>query len=376
MRIVDRGIIFDGTANADCQSCTFPQICVLPNGRWLCSFRAATVKAKIADNRPLVVFSDDQGKTWSHPAAPFAAAEVDGRPGVFRMAAFTPMGGERVLCTLLWVDASNPDLPFFNEQTEGLLDCQIFFSWSQDNGQRWSGPELMRTLPFDVPTPITGSVLALADGTLACQAELNKHYHDTRVWHHRSVLIFSRDGGKSWSDYVNTSCDPENRIFYWDQRPNVLADGRILDTFWTYDNRAAVYLNIHARQSLDHGMSWSDMWDTGLPGQPAPPVSLPDGSVALVYVDRTAATKIKMRISGDMGRTWPEGTELMLYEGPDKTQTVAKAEMNDAWTEMGAFSVGLPDTAPMSNGDLLVVYYAGPETDRTAIEWVRLTRSE
>jgi len=33
--------------------------------------------------------------------------------------------------------------------------------------------------------------------------------------------------------------------------------------------------------------------------------------VALVYVDRTAAPKIKLRTSADGGRTWPPETELV-----------------------------------------------------------------
>src|SRR5690606_26798578 len=104
-----------------------------------------------------------------------------------------------------------------------------------------------------------------------------------------SVLMFSRDEGKTWPEYSIAANDPENRIFYWDQRPGVLRDGTVLDLFWTYDNVAAKYLNIHARASHDNGHTWGDLWDCGFPDQPAPPVSMPDGSIAMVYVDRTDA---------------------------------------------------------------------------------------
>jgi len=46
--------------------------------------------------------------------------------------------------------------------------------------------------------------------------------------------------------------------------------------------------------------------------------------------------------------------------------------MQDAWAEMGAFSIGLPATAPLPNGDVLVVYYAGPLTDLTDVRWARV----
>ena len=124
--------------------------------------------------------------------------------------------------------------------------------------------------------------------------------------------------------------------------------------------------------SDDEGRTWSELWDTGVPGQPAAPVSLPDGRIAMVYVDRTAAPVIKVRASSDGGRTWPEETETPLTEAETVSQTWSKSKMQDAWAEMGAFSIGLPATAPLPNGDVLVVYYSGPETDFTSICWARL----
>jgi hypothetical protein len=184
--------------------------------------------------------------------------------------------------------------------------------------------------------------------------------------------MFSKDEGKTWPEHVLVSDDPELRLFYWDQRPGVLTDGSILDVFWTFDRKTAVYLNIHARESHDNGRTWSDTWDCGIPGQPAPPVSLPDGRVALAYMDRTGTPMLKLRVSSDNGRTWPLETELVLYEAKLPSQTWDKKSMQDAWAEMGKFSVGLPYTAITRERDMLVVHYAGTHTDRTGIEWIRL----
>lgn len=372
MKVINRGTVFSGEKGTDFQSSTFAQICVLPGGRWICTFRAAPTKSATVGQRPVITFSDDQGKSWSKPIAPFIPPLVNGKPGIFRGAALTSLGQGRLLAVLAWVDHSDPSLPFFNEQTEGLLDMRIFLSTSEDQGLSWSQPQLMDTSPFDVPTPITGPVIVLPNGHLACQFELNKHYYDTSPWRHKSVMMFSCDDSRSWPEHVFTSSDPENRIFYWDQRPNVLADGRILDSFWTYDTKKCVYLNIHARESLDNGRTWSQMWDTGVPGQPAQPVSLQNGTIAMVYVDRTTSPTIKIRTSKDYGRTWPLQTEMIIYETPNTSQTIDKKNMKDAWAEMGAFSVGLPATAQLPDGDILVVYYAGPHTDQTEIQWARI----
>ena len=372
MKIVDRGIVFAGQKGANNQSSAFPGICVLPSGRWVCAFRAAPSKAATTGQHVLVTWSDDEGQSWCKPVIPFVPLPVEGKPGLFRGAYLTALCEHRVLATLYWVDHSDPSLPFFNDKTEGLLDSRIFFAASDDDGANWSDPRLMDTMPFDVPTPPTGPVLLLPNGDWACQFELNKPYYDTQVWRHSSVMMFSKDGGKSWSEHVITSNDPENRIFYWDQEPGILTDGRIVDLFWTYNNQTGIYLNIHARESLDNGRTWSAMWDTGVPGQPAPPVSLSDGRVAMVYVDRIGPPTIKMRISSDNGRTWPHETETIIYQVEVGAQTWEKKSMQDAWAEMGKFSVGLPATALLQDGDILVVCYAGPEADQTDIQWVRV----
>lgn len=69
-----------------------------------------------------------------------------------------------MLAVLLWVDHSDPSLPFFNEETEGVLDMRILISFSEDNGESWSEPALVDTLPFYEPMVLTDPVLLLPGG--------------------------------------------------------------------------------------------------------------------------------------------------------------------------------------------------------------------
>lgn len=362
-------------APAGYPSRAFPGICVLPAGRWLCGFRGAVTKDATDEQDVYLTWSDDEGATWSAPAAPFQPPVIDGKEGRFRAAYCTALGGDRVLATLYWVDASAPELSFFNEETEGLLDSRIFHSVSEDCGSTWSPPRLMDTAPYHQPTPITGPTLVLPDGRWACQFELNKDYTDPKPWRHASVLMFSKDQGCAWPESVEVCPDPNNQTFYWDQRPSLLPDGSLLDVFWTYDRRHGAYLNIHASRSVDGGRTWSSQWDTGVPGQPAPVVALEDGALAMVYMDRTAKPALKLRLSRDGGRIWPQNTEQTLDDFGHLMNAVGHGTMQDAWAEMGAFAAGLPATTRTPDGDPLVVYYAGPHTDRTDIHWIRLDRS-
>lgn len=370
MRIEASGVVVESQWCTDRQSVAFPYVCVLPTGRWLCSVRVAPTKGCTTGQRVLLTWSDDQGAHWTEPFNPYPPSlEVEGRRGLIRGAGLTPLGGNRVLATLCWVDNTDPVAPYFNEETEGLLDSRIFLSVSGDGGETWGVPWLADTTPFNIPTPITGPILRFPDGELLLQFELNKHYYDTTEWRHASVMMFSTDEGRTWPRHSVVTQDPANRIFYWDQRPCILPDGRILDVFWTFDRATAKYLNIHARESRDRGRTWSDLWDLGLPDQPGPVFPLSDGSLAIPYVDRTSAPVIRVRRSTDNGRTWSAEGEVIVHDARGNSQTWNKSTMQDAWAEMGKFSVGLPHTWPIEGGGAVIVYYAGQETDVTSVHW-------
>ena len=372
VRIIDRGVVSESLTGSSRQSCTFPQLCVLDGGRWLCAFRAAPTKKATVGEHLLIVRSDDAGKSWSPPLEPFAPMEVDGRIGVVRGATLTALGGERVLAGLFWCDHSDPAKPLFNDATEGVLDLKLFTAISEDAGQTWSAPSPVDTAPFRQPVSLTGAILTMTDGTWACPFELQKSWDDTGSWDQRALLRFSTDEGKTWPSHGVVARDETNRLYYWDHRTAAMRDGRLLSLLWTYDRRDAVYRNIHACQSLDRGRSWSEPWDTGVPGQPAPAVDLGGDTIAMVYVDRTGAPEIKMRLSRDGGRTWPEDTQMTIAQAEGGSQSESKHSTQDAWHEMENFSIGLPQTAALPDGGFIVVYYAGSHTDRTGIHWVRV----
>ena len=372
MNVVARGVVFLGAEGSECSSACFHGVCVLPEGRWLVGFRAAVKKGEAFGQRVLVTWSDDEGKTWSAAREPFAPQAIEGTEGVWRAGQPTALGGRRVAMVLYWVEASDEGRPFFNEETEGLLDSRIFLTFSEDAGETWNEPRLLDTRPFTMPTPITGPILVLASGEWALQFETNKSYDDRSVWHHKSVLMYSSDDGRTWPEFAEVAADPAARVFYWDQRPKVLADGSLLDLFWTFDRERAVYLNIHARASQDNGRTWSELWDTEVAGQPAPAAALADGRMVMAYVDREGTPSIRARVSGDGGRTWPEATELTLDDRLKQEQEGSKSSMQDAWSEMTAFSVGLPTSVGLADGGVLVVYYAGHRPDHTGLYWVRL----
>ncbi len=64
--------------------------------------------------------------------------------------------------------------------------------------------------------------------------------------------------------------------------------------------------------------------------------------------------------------------ELTVYDSGQSRCTSDSLSMNDAWSEMGAFSVGHPFMTKLHDGTIVAYYYAGDTTHRTDIHWVKI----
>ncbi len=372
MQIISQGIVFPSLKNTDGSSACFPSICVLPSGRWISGARLGPAKSS-RFQRAYIRISDDQGKTWG----PLIQAGQDieiiaGQKWTYRAVAATSLGGDNVVLTLAIENYSNPLDPMFNEATEGLADMKLLLAYSTDAGNTFGPLKPVVCGEFaNVPTPITGAAIPLPDGALAVQFEVNKHYTDLTPWQHRSAVVITRDRGATWSPAYVTHTDPARKIFCWDQRLAVLPSGRLVDYFWTYDMAITAYRSIHESHSDDNGKTWSHVKETNLPGQPARAVGLKDGRIVLPYVNREGAPSIRARISTD-GIHFPAESELIIHDSAARSQTVKKDNMQDAWSEMGKYSIGLPDAVLLPDGDILVVFYSGDHHDQTSVHWARI----
>ena len=368
MKIISRGRLPKPVNDPTFNSCAFPGMAVMPSGRWLCCYKASPQKGDCDYMRVVINASDDQGATWSPPEETVKLPHINGAPGMSRAGYILPLGGKRALLVVNWVDDSQPELPYYDSQDESLKETRIFTSFTEDDGQSWSNPALVDLSAAGGPTPLTGPPLLLGDGTIICHFEINKYKRDLCPWRHRSAFVYSYDGGLSWRDMTVVTDEPD--MYYWDQRPCVLADGcGVADFFWTLDGRAQKYLNIHGRHSADGGKTWGDLFDTGLYGQPGQPVDLGARGFITVDIDRSVRPIISARLSRDLGRTYEQS--VVLYDSRLDRQDSKNMSMNEAWDEMALYSVGLPQLCRVDGG-FLAYYYAGNHCDDTWIEFVRV----
>jgi hypothetical protein len=369
VKIISKGYISKPDNDPNFNSCSFPCIVLLPSGRWLAAFKASPKKGDCDFQHAVLTWSDDEGKTWIKPFEPVRLPDIGGIPGQSRIAYLLPLGEKRVLMVINWIEAADLTKPYYDPEDESLKDTRIMYCFSNDQGETWSTPKLMDTSPIQAPVPLTGVPLKLGDGTIVCQFEINKPKWDKTKWVHKSALIFSQDGAWSWGNVKIVTEFPD--MYYWDQRPQVMADGKtILDFFWTLDGKKQRYLNIHARESFDGGRTWGEIWDTCMYGQPGQSVDLGDGKLTMIYIDRSVRPVITVCTSSDRGRTYQES--LVIYDIKLDRQDSRDISMNYAWDEMIRFSVGHPNLLSLGGGEILAYYYAGSHCDETCIEFVRI----
>jgi len=368
MKIVDQGTIFDNPeGHPNRTSACFPAIEMLADGRLLASCQVGPSKNSAASE--LLFFeSFDEGKTWQPIDVNFnwAYQGVPGRPAAGHLAEISP---GRLLMTVLWVDRSDPDAPFFHPETEGLLPVKMLLTESADGGYTWSDFREIDSSPFIQATP-TGPIIPLAEGTLIAPFEVNKEYLDPSPWLQKAGVVFSYDGGYTWKDARVAAHDSTRELFYWDQRHALLPDGTILVIFWTYNNVSGRDIDLHWAVSNDSGKTWTKPAPTGIAGQASVPVALGGSDVLLLSVHRYEPPCLRALLSHDGGRTWDEESALVFYEKP--MPAIPPADRTaDYLQEMGLWTFGLPTGRLLPNGDVFCVYYAG-DAEQTGIYWVRI----
>lgn len=368
MQVIDQRTIYRGMPASATASACFPSLVRLADGSQLVSWRVGTDKDS-ADGRILLSRSADVGLTWSEPDV-MTFGPYSSQPREPHYAPLTALADGRILAAVMWVDRSNPSLPFFHPTTEGLLPTTVLFCESPDAGRTWEKFREMDRAPYHSPVPVTGPVLQLADGALACQFEVNKNYNDPRPWRHAAAWKISRDGGFSWPESIEIANDPANQLMYWDARYTLGLNGLCLATFWTYNHAEGRDAPIHLSISHDYGQHWTPPHDTKIVGQVAQPVLLKDERLALIYVERFNTRSIRALLSDDLGKTFHSETVVFKHSEVQPVPSGGSAA-TDYLQDMNTWTFGRVDALADSPGYISAVFYAG-NRDATNIYWSRL----
>ena len=350
----------------------FTSLFVARSGTVVCGFQLGSAKHAV-DCTLRLCHSTDGGSTWS-VLIPRLPTVIDGIPGSLAGAEIVePIPGTWLLFST-WFDRSDPDRPLFNPETEGLLKSRQVVSVSTDAGRTWSP---WRT----IPTPglsgcaATGPALRGPGGEVGFAFESFKEFDDPAPARHGAWLTVSRDGGKSFPELHLVAQDSAHQVYYWDQRLCPGAEpGSYVALFWTHDRQTQRDLPVHIVQGQLGQPAWQTPLSTGVIGQIAAPLVLPDGRLLMFVVDRNSPATMSLWVSPDQGRTWPPSERVVVYAHDEQarlTQGAENVDFAEYWEDMRRWTFGHPALRLLPDGHVLAVWYAGVPGSM-GIRWARL----
>jgi hypothetical protein len=373
MEVTASGIVFDTrSAPANERSASATSALLASDGTLLVTMRLGTDREG-PDGHTAILSSDDGGDTWRMRYLGLGDRDWDGVRGETRGWMLAELEAGQLTASVLYVDRSDPARPWVNQRTQGLLPMRVYQLTSRDGGWTWSDRRRIDLAPHPGASP-TGPVLRLSDGALAQPFEHWKEYNDERPGRPGALLRVSRDGGRTWAEDIAVAHDPDNSLFYWDQRlATHPTSGGLVAMFWTHEPSAGRDRDIHISWARADGRGWSEPLPTGLPGQHCQPIPVGGERLVAVYSHRGDPPGIRAALSEDFGRTWDRSAEVTLYASDAGREPGAGGarEQAEFWNDMGAWQFGHPRGVTLPSGEVFAVFYGGAGGTRPA-RWARI----
>jgi hypothetical protein len=364
MHVEARSVVYDAADQSESgRVAFFDGVLQVHSGPWLCGFTAGRTKHH-HEGTIRLSRSRDRAKSWELLPWRFMT-KIDGIPGSLAGAEMVEVEPGRLLLFSTWFDRTDPERPLFDPQTEGILRSRQLVAESADDGQSWS-PWREVPSPGLTGTAITGPVLKWADGTIGFAFESFKEFDDPSPPKHGAWLVVSRDGGRTFEPPHLVAADPQQQVYYWDQRLCVGREpGEYIGLFWTHDRAEKRDRRVHfVRGSIQQAeTARRQPAETTIPGQIAAPLLLDDGRLLAFVVDRQRPGTLRLWVSHDQGATWP-ATECLVVHVHDEQARVSQGAENidfaQYWEDMAKWSFGHPAIRKYDQQRALVTYYAGP----------------
>ena len=150
-------------------------------------------------------------------------------------------------------------------------------------------------------------------------------------------------------------------------------DGRLIAMIWTHDRHSGQDLEMHVTRGSPDGKSWERPVSTGISGQIAAPLVLPDGRVFAAYVHRHDSPSLRSILSDDFGKSWTAAEELVLYNSHAGAESGMDTQrsLEEIWEDMARWTFGHPACRLLPDGKVMVALYAGDRSS-TGIDWIKI----
>lgn len=327
----------------------FPFLCELPSGKILAAHQMGQAFESV-DGTTFLSESTDGGLTWSKPWQMHdKSTETVPMNDTCKV---SRLPDDRLIALGYQFFRENPDLPLSNE-LGGLLDDEIVFAISEDEGRTWS-PRQSVPCAWGNHVEASAPITVLQDGSWAAPIAGFTKWDGTEAGRNCGRLLRSYDEGKTWNDDVICTAFPGDTVTCFEQRMCQLDDGTIVVISWNEDLKTGQRYNNHLTFSHDNGLSFSDPVPTGILGQTASILALGGTKVLTLHAvrrdtDRPGIYACIVDVAGDQ---WKLEEIECVWEPNSPMVKNLKAHAVFSFLKFGQ-----PGCIRLSDGDILTSHW-------------------
>ncbi len=331
-------------------------------GDILCSFMLQSGLG-INDFLPCIARSSDGGSTWKMqgPVWPHLRGKYSMNPSIGR----GPQGD--LLLFGSSTPITRPGEPFWNEQAGGMLQNDLIWSRSSDEGHTWIEPQ-------PVPIPLSGAAETPAPICVTRAGRWLGPYSPHRTTDrtlnvdlHHVVVMVSDDEGQSWThtSMIRVMQEDSAVAEAWVAE---LSDGVLLGTCWhVRRGEGDDYPNAFALSS-DGGDSWFPTASTTIRGQSTGLAAWREGMALFTYNQRRHDTPgVWLAVAKPSDTDFGIQANQIVWHATVPTQKGGSTKL-DNWT---SFAFGEPSVTVLADDTLLVVFWC-IQPDGRGIRFVKV----
>jgi hypothetical protein len=338
-----------------------PSIVSLGERELLCAFDLGQAVESL-DYTTHAARSTDYGQTWTPPQRLFEDPQDRlvthtvriARPDETQIVGF----GARFY-------RDDPEEGLTNRQNLGFVEMDLIAVRSSDGGRTWQGPNRIDPPLVGPAFEICHAILPLADGRWLAPTLTWRGWDGDAPNGMRAIALVSKDRGRTWTEWLDVMDGRRAGILHLEQSMVQLPDGRLLAVAWAYEEASGETKPTPYVLSSD-GQTFSDPRPTGLRGQTAKILSLPDGRVLCLY-RRHDEPGLWGNLSRLDGSDWVNLGETPLWTGAAS----GMAGQDTTSAELARLQFGFPSLILRPEGDVLAVFWCH-EDGVNNIRWVRI----